>query len=138
MAGHKFPMDYQYSTFLFYSSFSMGISAFIAHIMNDLYITVYLILLFLTSINLWRQPEYGIRRNIDVTMVSIGWGYSLLKLFLLNEEFNQAIILSLGICIIFFYAFEHLLYYVDSPKWIVFHMALHMYASCAWLWMTFD
>lgn len=138
MAGYKFPMDYQYSRFLFYSSFCMGVSAFIAYIMNDLYITVYLIMLFLTSINHWRKPEYGLRRNIDLTIVSLGVGYSLLKIFLLKDEFYRALLLSLGICIMLFFAFEYVLEYLDSPKWIIFHMALHIYASCAALLMIFD
>lgn len=138
MDGYKFPMTYEYSKFLFYSSFSMGVSAFIAYIMNDIFITSYLILLFLTSINHWRQPEYGLRRNIDLTVVSIGVMYSLSQIFLLKDEFHRVCLLILGLCGTLMFALEYILVYFDSPKWIVFHMTLHMYASCAALLMLFD
>jgi hypothetical protein len=138
MAGFKIPMEYEYSKFLFYSSFSMGISAFIAYIMNDLYITVYFFLLFLTSINHWRQPEYGLRRNIDITVVGIGFFYALLKIFLLKDEFHRVGLIIIGICSVFMYTFEYVLEYFDSPKWIIFHMTLHLYASCAAFLMIFD
>jgi hypothetical protein len=138
MDGDKISMNYQYSKFLFYSSFSMGVSAFIAYIMNDLYITVYFLLLFLTSINHWRKPEYGLRRNIDLTVVGFGFFYALLKIFLLKDEFHRVFLFILGICIIFFFTIEHILEYLDSPKWIIFHMALHIYASCSAFLMMFD
>ena len=138
MAGFKFPMDNQYSKFLFYSSFCMGVSAFIAYIMNDLYITTYLILLFLSSINHWRQPEYGLRRNIDLTVVAIGVFYVLFKIFLLKDEFHRAALLIFGICGVIMFIFEYVLEYLDSPKWIIFHMTLHIYVSCAALLMIFD
>jgi hypothetical protein len=138
MDGYKIPMTYEYSKFLFYSSFCMGISAFIAYIMNDLYITSYFILLFLTSINHWRQPEYGLRRNIDLTVVAIGFFYVLLKIFLLKDEFHRAGLVILGICGVTMFIFEYALEYFDSPKWIIFHMTLHIYASSAALLMIFD
>ena len=138
MSGYKNPTMVEYSKFLFFSSFSMAVSAFIAYIMNDLYITIYFLLLFLTSINHWRQPEYGLRRNIDLTVVAIGFFYVLLKIFLLKDEFHRVGLICLGICGILMYIFEYILEYLDSPKWIIFHMTLHIYASCAALLMIFD
>lgn len=138
MVGHKLPMCYDYSKFLFFSSFSMAVSAFIAYIMNDTYITAYLLLLFLTSINHWRKPEYGLRRNIDLTVVSFGVCYALLQILLLKDEFHRVGLLILGCCGIVFYLLEYLLSYLDSPKWIIIHMALHMYASCAACLVIFD
>ena len=138
MAGHIIPMSYSYSKFLFFSSFSMAVSAVIAYIMNDFYITVYMFLLCFTSINHWRKPEYGLRRNIDLTIVSIGILYAVLKLFLLKNEFYRVCLLILGFCGIIFYVLEYILSYLDSPKWIIFHMAIHMYTSCAACLMLFD
>jgi len=138
MDGYKLPMTYEYSKFLFYSSFSMGISALIAYIMNDLFITSYLVLLFLTSINHWRQPEYGLRRNIDLTVVSIGVVYALSQIFLLKDEFHRVCLIILAICGSLMFALEYLLVYLDSPKWIIFHMTIHLYTSCAAMLMIFD
>ena len=138
MAGHTFPMSYSYSKFLLYSSFLIGISAFIAYIMNDLYISVYLFLLFLTSINYWRKAEYGLRRNIDLTVVSIGAIYTLLYLFLLKDEFHRVGLLIIFFCCFLFFILEHILCYLGSAKWIVFHMALHIYFVCGSLLVIFD
>jgi hypothetical protein len=131
-------MSYSYSKFLLYSSCSIGISAVIAYIMNDLYITVYLLLLFLTSINHWRKPEYGLRRNIDLTVVFIGVLYALLNIFLLKDEFHRVGLLIIFFCAIVFYILEHILSYLDSPKWIVIHMALHIYFVCGTFLVIFD
>jgi hypothetical protein len=138
MTGHNLPMCYSYSKFLLYSSCTIGISAVIAYIMNDLYVTVYLLLLFLTSINYWRKPEYGLRRNIDLTAVSIGGVYALLNIFLLKDEFHRVGLLIILFCTIVFFILEHILSYFDSPKWIVIHMALHIYFVCGTLLVIFD
>ena len=138
MNGHHFPMCYSYSKFLFYSSFSMCVGAFIAYIMNDIYISVYLLLLFLTSINHWRKPEYGLRRNIDLSLVSIGMFYTLLKFCLLKDEFHRVGVLILSCCMMLFFILEYILSYLDSPKWIIFHMTLHIYVSATACLMIFD
>ena len=138
MTGHNLPMWYNYSKFLLYSRCTIGISAVIAYIMNDVYVTVYLLLLFLTSINYWRKPEYGLRRNIDLTAVSIGGVYALLNIFLLKDEFHRVGVLILGFCGTLFFLLEYILSYLDSPKWIIFHMTLHIYASAVACLMIFD
>jgi len=138
MTGHLLPMSYDYSKFLFFSSFSIGISAVIAYIMNDLYISVYLLLLFLTSINHWRKPEYGLRRNIDLTVVSFGGLYALLNIFLLKDEFYRVGLLIILFCAFVFYILEHIMSYFDSPKWIVIHMALHIYFVCGTFLVIID
>jgi hypothetical protein len=138
MTGHNLPMCYSYSKFLLYSSCLIGISSFIAYIMDDLYISVYLFLLFLTSINYWRKPEYGLRRNIDLTAVSIGALYTLLNLFLLKDEFHRVGLLIIFFCCFVFFILENVLSYLDSPKWIIFHMMLHIYFVCGTFLVIFD
>ena len=131
MDGLQLPLSYEYSKFLFYSSFSMLIATIISCIMNDIYITSYFLVIFITSINYWRQPEYGLRRDIDMFMVKFGFGALLWQLFLLKSEFSRYCLVSFMICGLFFYLIEHILVYMKSVKWIVFHMAIHMYASCS-------
>ena len=138
MEGICFPISYSYSKFLFYSSFSMLLSAIIAIIMNDKYISIYFCLLFLTSINYWRRPEYGLRRNIDLCIVYIGEFAILYQLFLLKSEFDRHVVLSILLCVILFYIIEHILVYFKSLKWIIFHMAIHMYSSFTIFFMVFN
>ena len=129
MDGLTIPLPYEYSKFLFYSSFSMLIATIISYIMNDIYVTSYFLVLFITSINYWRRPEYGLRRDIDMFMVKFGFCALLWQLCLLKSEFSRYILVSIFLCSIFFYIIEHILVYLKSVKWIVFHMAIHIYAS---------
>jgi len=138
MDGILLPMSYNYSKFLFYSSFSMIISAFIAIIMNDLYVTIYFILLFLTSINYWRRPEYGLRRNIDLFIVYIGVFIVSIQWILLKNEFNRYLFISLHFCCLIFYLLEFILVYFKSVKWIIFHMMIHIYGSLSALLIIFN
>ena len=98
----------KYSIFLFYSSFSMGLAMIISYIMNDLYVSLYFLFLFLSSINHWRRPEYGIRRNIDLLIVYIGCAFTILRVCVLKNEFNRYIVLSMLFCIVIFYFFEYI------------------------------
>jgi hypothetical protein len=87
--GIWYPIPYKYSKFLVYSSFSMGIASLIALYLDDTYISIYFFLLWLTSINFWRKPEYGMRRNIDWTIAYIGVIIALFEICLLKNEFNR-------------------------------------------------
>ena len=136
--GLYIPLPYAYSKFLFYSSFSMLLSAIIAIIMNDIYITIYFILLFLTSINYWRRPEYGFRRNIDLLVVNIGIFTTLWQACLLKNEFCRFVFLSMALSCGIFYIIEYILIYNKSVTWIIFHMAIHMYTSLASLFIIFN
>ena len=129
MAGHTFPMCYSYSKFLLYSSCAIGISSVIAYIMNDVYVSVYLFILFLTSINFWRKPEYGLRRNIDLTVVYMYVLYTILNIFLLKNEFHRVFLLAVFLSVNLYNVVEYILYYFGSTKWIIFHMAMHIYVS---------
>jgi hypothetical protein len=138
MEGVHLPMSYNYSKFLFYSSFSMLISTLIAIYMNDIYITIYFLLLFLSSINYWRKPEYGIRRNIDLLIVKIGVIIVLSQICLLKNEFCRYIYASLAFCSLLFYIIEHILVYMNNVKWIIFHMSIHLYMSLSALFVIFN
>ena len=58
-----------YKKYLLCSSFFMLFASIISFIKNDIYKFIYYIILFLTSINFWREPINGIRRNIDISVV---------------------------------------------------------------------
>ena len=138
MDGISLPMSYNYSKFLFYSSFSMLLSCTIAIIMNEPYVTTYFLLLFLTSINYWRRPEYGIRRNIDLFVVYAGVFITFWQACLLKNEFCRFMFLSLFLNAAFFYIIEQILCYCRCVTWIIFHMAIHIYESLAALFVIFN
>lgn len=125
----EFPLNTNYSKFLFYSSFMIGISSCIAFYMQDTILTIFLFLLFLTSINYWRKPEHGIRRQIDMFLCGICTVYFIIVSFLFLPEFNRVMYINTAICVGVFYIFEYTLCYIRSIKWIIFHMAMHIYTS---------
>lgn len=127
-----------YSKFLFYSSFSMLVSVIIAIIVNDIYVTCYFLLLFLTSINYWRRPEYGLRRNIDLFVVRCGMIIVFYQVCLLKNEFCRFIFLSMAFCSTMFFVLENILSYLNIVQWVIFHMAIHLYMSLAALFVVFN
>jgi hypothetical protein len=127
-----------YCKFLCYSSISFLLAFIIAYIMDDKYITMYLLFLFLSSINHWRRPEYGIKRNIDLFIVYFGFFAAMLKVCLLKSEFNRWLVLSILICCIVFYIIEFIMVYFNSNLWIILHMTIHMYAAFGMIYMVFD
>ena len=131
-------MPLSYSKFLFLSSFSMLISAIIAIIVNDIYVTIYFLLLFLTSINYWRRPEYGLRRNIDLFVVNCGAIIVCWQVCLLKDEFCRFMFLGMVACSAVFYIIENILEHYNNLQWIIFHMAIHLYISLSALFVIFN
>jgi hypothetical protein len=125
----EFPLNTNYSKFLFYSSFMIGISSGIVYYMKERILTLILFLLFLTSINFWRKPEYGLRRNIDIFLCWFVISYFITVEFLFLPEFNRVMCFSTGISILVFHIIEHILCSFKSLKWIIFHILMHIYAS---------
>jgi hypothetical protein len=135
MEGCGCPLDYEYSKFLFYTSFLIGLSCIISIYFNDTYITMYFLLLFLSSINFWRKPEYGLRRNIDLLLVKCGVICGLYLIYLMNSSFYRIMFLFVFFSIIFFDIAERICCYFNSTKWIIFHMAMHIYVLVMVLFM---
>ena len=134
----KISIDRNYCKFLCYSSISILLACIIAYIMDDKYITIYLLFLFLSSINHWRRPEYGFRRRIDLLFVYIGVAAGLIKVCLLKSEFNRVMVLSILACCIVFYLIEYIMVYFNSNLWIILHMTIHMYAALSIIYILFD
>jgi len=136
--GCGYPLPYKYSKYLFLSSFLMALTALIAIYFDEGFTSLYYFLLFLTSINFWRKPQYGLRHKIDKLLVYAGVIYTFICIYiLLNKEFYRIMFINLFLCILMFNMIEHTLCYFHSTKWIVFHMAIHLYASIMGLFMFF-
>ena len=136
--GCGYPLPYKYSKYLFLSSFLMSLTALIAIYFNEGIVSLYYFLLFLTSINFWRKPQYGLRHKIDKLLVYAGVIYVLIYIYiLLNKEFYRIMFINLFLCILMFNMIEYLLCYFQSTKWIVFHMSIHLYASIMGLFIFF-
>ena len=136
--GCGYPLPYKYSKYLFLSSFLMSLTALIAIYFDEGIVSIYYFLLFLTSINFWRKPEYGLRHKIDKLLVYAGVVYVFIYIYiLLNKEFYRIMFINLFICVLAFNMIEYILCYLESTKWIIFHMAIHLYVSLMGLFMFF-
>ena len=128
--GCSLPLPYKYSKYLFCSSFLMSVTALVTLYHDEGITSLYYFLLFLTSINFWRIPEYGFRRQLDQLLVYSGCLYVLYNVFLvLKTEFQRVTFISLFACVLIFDIIELVLCYFESTKWIIFHMAIHLYVS---------
>jgi hypothetical protein len=128
--GYNYPLPYKYSKYLVYSSYCMSITALVSLYCDECITSIYFFVLFLTSINFWKKPEYGIRHKLDKLLVYIGVIYLFFyEYVLLNKEFYRTMFMYIFICVLFFFMVEHILCYFYSTKWIIFHMAIHIYAS---------
>lgn len=134
----KYENSQNYSKFLFYSSFSMCLGFIISYIMNDLYVSLYFLFLFLSSINHWRKPEYGIRRNLDLFIVYCGVACLIFQCSLLKSEFSRFIILSILFNCMVFYFIEYILVYFNSNKWVILHMCIHIYTLLVLAFLLID
>ena len=130
--------QYEYKKYLFCSSFCMLFASIISYIKNDSYKGIYYIILFLTSINFWRDPIYGIRRNIDLFIVYVGIPFTLTQLYLLQNDFYMYCILSMCLCCLVFFIMEFICVKYSSNKWVIFHMTLHLYASLLVVFILFE
>ena len=136
--GCIYPLPYKYSKYLFLSSFLMALTALIAIYFNEGFTSLYYFLLFLTSINFWRKPQYGLRHKIDKLLVYAGVIYVFIYIYiLLNKEFYRIMFINLFLCILMFNIIEHICCYLQSTTWIIFHMAIHLYVSMMGLFIFF-
>ncbi len=64
-------LDKQYSNILFSSSFFMLILSVFLYYLDFKIVSLLYFILFMTSINHWKNPDYNIKRLIDIYMVMI-------------------------------------------------------------------
>ena len=128
MEACTFPLPYEYSKYLFYSSFFMGASSFVCLSYKDYSSFLVMFVLFLSSIHYWSDTVDGIGRQLDLYMCRIFGLYFYFYSLAYKDEFSRHIY-TFGMChVIFLFFMEHVLYYDNNPKWIIFHMGVHFYS----------
>jgi hypothetical protein len=135
MEGCVFPLDYKYSKFLFYTSFLFSISFLIAIYLSKYYAIFYWFMLFFSSINHWKNPDYDYKQKIDMSVVFVGILNTIGYVFILPNEFYKKMFLYLFICTLCFHILSHIYSYFNSSKWIIFHMTMHIYVFIMSLFM---
>jgi hypothetical protein len=129
MDACSLPLSYNYSKYLYYSSFLLGISSCVSFYFQDYYTFLFMFVLFLSSIQFWRKPDYGLQRDIDMFLCKCIAVYFYMNTLCFYDEITRTIYSSCFTSILLFYMIEWLLYSLKNKKWIIFHMAIHIYVS---------
>lgn len=125
----SYPMSYEYSKYLFYSSFLIGVSAGFSLYYKDSTSFCFLFLLFLSSINHWYKPVYGLKRDIDLFICKAISVYFYGNTLFFYDEFCREVYLNGLYSVLFLFFMEYLCFYFKIKKWIIFHMAIHFYLA---------
>jgi len=72
------------SDLLFWISFLILFTAIYAFIKRKYDISAICFIVFITSLNHWRDPQFGFRRNLDIAAVCLGFMYIFLRAILNN------------------------------------------------------
>lgn len=115
--------------YLFYTSFLIGASSLVSLYKKDYSTFFFLFLLFLTSINYWKNPKQGISRNVDVFLVRFINVYFYGMTMVYCNEFQHTVFMNSLYSAMFLFLIEHVYAYYHHPHWVIFHMAIHIYLS---------
>jgi hypothetical protein len=83
-------------------------------------------ILFLTSINYWRNPRYGLRRNIDITVAVINFCYNHT---VISHCCNSWVYYMAMSGIVGFYCLSNLYHNINSNLSCLFHVMVHISAN---------
>jgi len=123
------PLKNEYTIYLYYTSYLLGLSSLVSYYYND-YLTFFcMFAVFLTSINYWKNPRYGIARNIDLFLVRFIAAYFYVSTFIYCDEYNHTVYNGCLYNTLFLFFMEHIYVYFNNKQWVVIHMTLHMYLS---------
>jgi len=114
---------------LYYSSYLFLVASMVSYAYQDVLSSLFFLALFMTSINHWRNPCFGFNRLVDIACCILLVVYMYI-LFLLNYgSFHLVFFEVLFTIILFVFLVEWVLYLMDHPFWIVFHLIIHTYAA---------
>ena len=129
-------VTYDDSKYLFYTSFLFLISSFFIFFYDSFLSSIIIFILFLSSINHWKQPDNFTIKIIDMIIVKIiGVLYTINSFY--KDEFWRVLSSNISISIIIFYIIEHVLDFYKNKQWVIFHMAMHIYGAYIFILFLF-
>jgi hypothetical protein len=124
----NYPLPIEIREYFLFTTTFIFITGVITYYNRDYITSFFIFSLVFTSINFWRNPQYGLRRTVDMTMCKIIALY-----FLINSisfhEFNRVLYECILLVFIIFTIAENMLWSIDSNKWVIFHLAIHIYMA---------
>jgi hypothetical protein len=122
-------LEKKYSKWIYYTSFNLIIISIIG-LYNNYYLnTVSVFSVFLTSINYWRYPIKGFRRNIDIMAVGLSIIYNSFYVYECAYGHYYISMIILGIVIYIFGGFLHTKKYFGLST--LLHCKVHLLSNIA-------
>jgi hypothetical protein len=117
---------------LFYSSFLFLIASMVSYSFQDVLSSWVFLALFMTSINHWRYPCYGMNRLLDIACCVLICLYMYILFLLQYSHFHVVFFEIILVTIAFVFLLEWVLYLMEHPFWIILHLVIHTY-TCYFL-----
>ena len=124
----NYPIPREISEYFLCSSLFIFIVATTTFYNNDYITSFFMTCLFSTSINFWRNPQYNIHRTLDMAMCKIIGIFFIINSFTFCE-FSRVLFECVILVAVLFNITENILWLCDSNKWVIFHLAIHIYVS---------
>jgi hypothetical protein len=124
----NYPIPREFSEYLLCTSFLIGLSGAVTYYNMDYITSFFVFCMFFTSINFWRNPQYNLHRALDMSMCKILGIFFIINSFTFCE-FNRILYECVLLTGIIYNIIENILWVYGSDKWIIFHMAMHIYVS---------
>jgi hypothetical protein len=81
-------LEPKYSQWLWFSSWVHIVTVICAYVMQVYDISVLALIVLLTSLNYWRQPDYGYRRYLDIVCVQVGLWWAFIRTLDASEPYR--------------------------------------------------
>ena len=115
------------SRVLFYSSFLFLFASIVSYSFQDVLSSYIFLVLFMTSINHWREPCYGMSRLLDIACCVFLYVYMYLLFLLHYGSFHAVFFEVVFTTVLCVFLLEWMLYLAEHPFWIVLHLTIHTY-----------
>jgi hypothetical protein len=122
---HSIPCKNPYTQYLYYTSYLIGLSSTISYYHEDYATFIIMFILFLTSINFWYHPSYGIGRDVDLFLSKFIVVYFYGSSIMYYKEYNRDVFITIVYQVAFIYFIENILIYFQNPQWVILHMMIH-------------